>query len=298
MAIISFVLKIPHLKVSTDKICEENIIVTLVYVNSNKNFDLKDSLKIENKEYFNLDHHPYTAEVLSNDILIIANYLDEEAIDHITNITVHDKNLTCIRTIEKINGEAFHVDGFAVNQEKGELFILEILKRRIIVTDFELNFIKYFGSPNEFRKPRGICFKGGYLYVSDRGNNQIAKFDQNLEYVKEFETSCVPGQIKATNSLLFFFKRGGGMVIHETDNDMTCFVMGCVDLIISEIDSNVFCFDWKRKNMHCYNNSIFKSTTIKLNEDSLRSRLDGTLVLFNKSLLMISYLDKKLIKFQ
>ena len=76
-----------------------------------------------------------------------------------------------IQRLIKINGESFSfIEEFAINQEKGELYILDYIYNRIIVTDLEFNFIKYFGSPgdknNQFNYPRGICFKNENLYVS------------------------------------------------------------------------------------------------------------------------------------
>ena len=81
-------------------------------------------------------------------------------------IKILDKNYNLIKTIEKINEECFsYMQEIAINRENGEVFLLD--KHRIIVTDFDTNFIKYFGSKgdknNQFNCLLGICFKNGYL---------------------------------------------------------------------------------------------------------------------------------------
>ena len=127
--------------------------------------------------------------MLSNNRLLVLNYLNDKVNDLTQFFTIHDKNFNLIEKIDKTNGESSdEIEEIAINPEMEELFLLDANNDRIIVTDFELNFIKYFGShcdkDNQFDCPCGLCFKNGYLYVSDTGNERIQIFNQNLEFVK------------------------------------------------------------------------------------------------------------------
>ena len=65
-----------------------------------------------------------------------------------------------------------------------------------VVTNFDLNFIKYFGSmgngDNQFKYPSSICFKNGFFCVGDTNNRRIHKFSQNLEFIKLLELEYRP----------------------------------------------------------------------------------------------------------
>ena len=83
-------------------------------------------------------------------------------------IKLHDENYNVIKKIEEINGTKIpEISEKTINVEKRELYLLDSLKIRIIVTDFELNFIKYIGSKGD---GYSICFKNGFLYVVDSYN--------------------------------------------------------------------------------------------------------------------------------
>ena len=93
-----------------------------------------------------------------------------------------------------------------INKNKREVYLLNRNNDRIIVTDFELNFIKYFGSRgdrnNQFDDLFGICFKNGYLYVSDNGNMRIQIFNQDLEFIKSVKLEYEPREVQISNSML------------------------------------------------------------------------------------------------
>ena len=112
-----------------------------------------------------------------------------------------------IKKIEQINGlSILKISEIAINEEKRELYILEQLEHRITITDFELNFIKYFGSKgngdNQFNYPSSICFKYQFLYVCDSYNKRIQKFNQNLEFIKLLKLEYTPYRLTVLNSEL------------------------------------------------------------------------------------------------
>ena len=187
----------------------EDIIGTFYGINKHSQMKVQDLLIIENKEYVQLDDDTINFTVLSNNHLLIWNYLNEEDIkDSRQCITIHNQNFNLIKKEVEINGKSFSgIEEIAVNQEKGEVYILDKENCRIIlVTDFELNFIKYFGSygnkNNQFKYPFGICFKNGYLCVADCENYQIKVFNQDLRFIKSLQLECKPREVQTSNSVL------------------------------------------------------------------------------------------------
>ena len=69
---------------------------------------VQDLLIIENKEYVQLDDDTINFTVLSNNHLLIWNYLNEEDIkDSRQCITIHNQNFNLIKKEVEINGKSF-----------------------------------------------------------------------------------------------------------------------------------------------------------------------------------------------
>ena len=242
--------------------------------------------------------------MLSNNRLFIVNYLNDGINDLRKCITIHDENYNLIKKVEKINGKFFtDIKELAINQEKGEVYISECYSDRIIVTDFELNFIKYFFGwigEDHLNSPYGICFKNGYLYVADGENNRIQIFNQDLEYIESLKLEYEPFQVQVTNSLLAVTSKDG-IFLYELIN-LELYLKheneALNGLHLSEIDSVIFGFGYKNKEIVSIDLERNLLEQIKMNEKDLKTEFDGKLVLFNKSLLTSSYEGKKLIKFK
>ena len=140
------IIKIPFFKITTNIIEDDDIIGRLFLINKHK--DIPDLLKIENKEYIHLDNIPLILTVLSNNRLLVLNKLNDDIDDYYSQrFTILDENYNFIKQVEKINSESISsIQEMNVNHEKGEVHLLDLDSERIIVTDLELNFIKYFGS--------------------------------------------------------------------------------------------------------------------------------------------------------
>ena len=92
-------------------------------------------------EYIYLESHPINLKVLSKDRLLILNSV---GICESYFITLHDENYNMIKKIEEINGESISkISKIVINEEKREIYLLDLRNDRIIVTDFEVNFIKW-----------------------------------------------------------------------------------------------------------------------------------------------------------
>ena len=151
-----------------------------VYSINRNNSNVADLLKIEKTEYIHLEYRPIDLKVLSKDRLLIVYCVIKLS----KFITLHDEYYNVIKKIEEIDGQSISkIEEIAINEEKREVYFLEQSKHRIIVTDFELNFIKYFGSygngDNQFNYPSSICFYNEFLYVCETIKKRIKKFNQN-----------------------------------------------------------------------------------------------------------------------
>ena len=297
--------KIPRIKISADTLEYENIIGEIYSINKHNNKGVQDLLNIENKEYIQLDYHPINIKILSNNRLLVLNYLNDDKDDLTQCITIHDENYKLIKKEDEINGESFsHIEEIAINEDERELYLLDFNNDRIIVTDFELNFIKYFGSRgdknNQFNYPRGICFKNENLYVSDRLNQRIQMFNQDFEFIKSLELEYEPREIQTSNSMLAV----------TSDNGINFYDLNSLEfhvkfdyelnfgLFLSEIDSIFYGFDYTTRDVFCFdsNGKLIEKIHVNLRDEI--SLLTGRLVIFNKCLLMNSYESEKLIKFK
>ena len=181
---------------------------------------------------------------------------------------IEDENYNLIKKKDKINKKSLqNIYDIAVNEENRELYFLDSDNDRIIVTDFELNFIEYFGCYDDddddddddknFDSSSGICFKNGFLYVSDKNNERVQIFDKDLEFINSLDLGYAPKQVCASNA-----------------------------------------FNHKTQEFYCFDSNGNLIEQIQLNENNTNSCFNGKLIVFNKNLLMSSYTGKKLIKFR
>ena len=300
-----FYFKIPFFQVSTKTLKSESLIGRVHSINRNHS-NVADWLKIGNTENIFLKYRPSDLIVLTNNRLLILNCVARLNLfkNHLKFITLHDENYKVIKSIHAINREPITSElKIVVNEEKKELYILNGSKARIIVTDFELNFIKYFGSmgrgDNQFLWPNNICFKNGFLYVSDRKNKRIQKFNQNLKFIKLLELEYEPLELTVLNSELAVKSIDGTTNFYDINafnfnrkaNDVFGFNLSEIDSIFYEVR--------RSKEVYCYDqdgNFIEKIQLINLLDFDYYGY--GKLVVFNNTLLMCSEGIKMLIKFQ
>jgi len=79
-------IKIPKIKISIETLEQtldkEYIIGKFYSINKHNKTGVQDLLKIENKEYIQLDYHPINLKVLSNNRLLVLNYLNDDKDDY------------------------------------------------------------------------------------------------------------------------------------------------------------------------------------------------------------------------
>ena len=300
-------------------------------MNKNDRFGI-EMLKSGEKGSVQLTDYPHNFIVLPDDKLVIANFQKNNYYDEKESqcITLYDESFNFIKQIVKINNdENIFVRGFAVNQEKSELYILE--KKRIIVTDFDLNFIKYFGSEGEedyqFNDPEDICFKDGFLYVTDCDNQRIQIFNYDLEFVKTLDLNYTPYRAKASNKMLGvtwnkgikFYELNNLKLVKKfdwgqsdeqgiesanesEDEDGDILYTQYRRFNLNVVNSVFYSFDSHskiEKYVYCYdqNGNFIEKISLNHNGLDLLDNYDGKFIFFNENFMINSFDDRKLIIF-
>ncbi len=263
--------------------------------------NVEELLENGNKKIIELDVKPYYIINYPNNKILSSSYQD-------SCLSLYDENFVLIKRIDKINEEALSPLGITLNKTDGKLFISDKYLNKIFRTDFEFNYINSVGSYGtdimKFNVPIDICFKNGYLYVCDFKNKRLQLFDSELEFIKILKLEYMPWKIEASNSILclasgytslgiYFYHIENLSLLRKFDHGMCR---------ISEINSRFYEFESKSKNIFCYDETgnlekkiSFVSDTFDYN--CLENIVDGSLISLNKTLLMTSFDEKKLIMF-
>ena len=180
------------------------------------------------------------------------------------------------------------------------MYLLDWAEYRVIVIDFDMNFIKYFSLKNGENKiayPYGLCFKNGFLYISDSIKRHIQVFNQNLEFSQSLKLKYQPMQLQASNSILAV-KSDDGIYFHDINslNIISLYNLS-FEINLSEIDSMFYGFYHHTKEFYYFDQNWNFIEKINLNENDEVGVYDEKLVVFNKTLLMYSQTGKKIIKF-
>ena len=159
-------------------------------------------LKKDEFDIFELKSRPQEILVLNNNNLIVAGWEDDFF------MTLYDQDFKVIKTTNEINGSLIQPTGLAVNTLTDQLFISNIDEHQIIITDFEFNKLKTFGSRGsnneQFSFPAGLCFlRNSDLFVCDDGNKRIQVFNKELEFIKTIPLDYHPRRIKVSNTTVF-----------------------------------------------------------------------------------------------
>ena len=276
------------------EIVNEKIIGDISYLYESDIY-VKELLMNAKTEIMESNHDPWDILALDNNRVVCSNP-DSKC------LTLYDQNLNLLRKVDSINGQGFTPLGLACSDD--HLYIADRDDNRIIITDFEFNKIKSVGSANnQFDIPSGICLNKEILYICDYLNRTIQVYNKDLEFMKSEKVYYYPWVIKASNSLLFV-QAGNttSLFIYELNNFKLKQKIDnpSVRCRLSVINSNIYRFNSKSKSVLVYDeNGNLKEEIVINNVDGklISDTWDGTFIEFNRSLLMTSCSDKKLIKF-
>ena len=173
----------------------ENLIGNLYF----EPISFEDILEIGEKQIYNLGVSPNDILIIDDQIIVAGSYYNF--------LAIYDKQFNLVKIIDTINGETFSPIAVASNLEDRIIFICEDLKDRILMIDFDFNFIKsvdWCGQENnQFNFfYRDICYKNECLYICDTDNKRVQIYSKDLVLVKSIELDYKPWKIEASNSII------------------------------------------------------------------------------------------------
>ena len=259
-----------------------SIIGNIVFPNE---IDVRNFLKNGKTEYIYLDACIDHMASLPND-QIIATIVYNRHFDfrkNLTELRLYDQNFNLIKKVDKINKNNLSIRGIAVNREKEVLYMTDGVSKRILVIDFELNYIS--ASEHKFFDPFGTCFKNDFLYVCDYLLNRIKIFDQNLLFCTDKKFDYSPAYtITISNSKIClvmatrinFYNLNNSSHHSEIHSSLEGFIF----------EHNNWFYYFKDFEVNCYDENANLSEKIYLNENPIQTQLNSYAVIANKSLLI------------
>lgn len=155
--------------------------------------EIKYKIKINKYKLINLTSSASDVYSLptNDNLLIIFNSL--------SLITIYNKQFKLIKYLNNSLYSPYKV----TSNNKDKLFISDLLNDRILMFDFELNFIKQTNLVNSklFTSPHGLAYFNDFIYVCDPFNKRIHRFNSNLEqHVSWILDDFTPYQIQITSN--------------------------------------------------------------------------------------------------
>ena len=259
------------------------------------NINVRNLIKKPKQEIIKLEHKPYHLIALKyNQIICLVSH----------GLNLYDQDFKLIRRVSKINGKHIVPEGLAINPNTNLLYISELKNHKILITDFQFNFIKSFGSGQgtgltQFNQPTDICYKNEKIYVSDSINKRVQIFNPYFVYSNTLKLDYNPKKLQASNSILCIrsTKESPGVYFYDLEklNLIQKYNHGLCR--ISEINSQFYEFNSRLNILYCYNDNGDLKEEININRNDFNGCNDGCLVIFNGSVYMSSYKNKMLFKF-
>jgi hypothetical protein len=242
--------KIPEINVSKEKF-KEDFVGKIYLENKNKSIIVEDLLKNAEKRVFDLVSGPNDI-CINNDQIIISYYEDK-------CLSIYHKNLNLIRKVDRINGEKFEPIAILSNFEKKQFYICDNLNHRILITDFDFNFIKSVGSKGsekcQFDGPYDICFdiSTSQFFISDFGNKRIQVYSKDFDFITSFEVEYQPWLIKSTNSTICVeADNPDGIYFYDSNDFQLIRNYNPSSGRISQINSMFYEFNHETQTVSCY----------------------------------------------
>jgi hypothetical protein len=247
----------------------------------------------------NLDTDPNDMYILPNGTLAIVNSSQK-------NITLHDRNLLLIKTVEKINNKKFHPLRITSN-DKNRIYITDLTSCQVIMTDFDFNKINAVGDKGsgeyEFNYPNGIAYFEKKLYVCDSDNKRLQVLTDNLEFERQIALDYEPWIIKISTERVVCISQfdQAGLNFYDFDTFVIKYTYkghgyGKISEICSYFieackkESKIYFYDYKG----CLTNEMFVGENMT---GCLSNTADGSMVYFNHKLIFSTSSKKKLVYF-
>lgn len=116
-------------------------------------------------------------------------------------LTIYDKHYKLVKIFDKINNQPISAFSACTNGID-KLYVCDYINNRIIMTDLQLNFIKYSNvNSSILSRPHGLYYYNDFVYVCDPSNRRIHKFNATLDQHTSYQLDICPWNIKVTNSV-------------------------------------------------------------------------------------------------
>jgi hypothetical protein len=100
-------------------------------------------------------------------------------------------NLKLIKRVYRIKGEAFKPAAIIANFDKKIFYIYDLYIYRILITDFDFNFIKSVGSRDaencQLDAPNDICFSSSKFYICETTKKRLQVFSKDFDFVTSYK---------------------------------------------------------------------------------------------------------------
>ena len=257
---------------------------------------IKKSIQKSDFETISIGVSPKEMCRLSNGYFISSNF---------GSATIFDENFNQLKKVN-IPGSAY---GCAVHDEKG-IYITDFHKSCIYLMDHQLNMIKTFdtkcSSMNQLEYPSSICFQDEHFYVSDQKNNRIQILTSDLKYHDTIRLNFEPSSIAVSRATIGVSDEfNNGIYFYDTKTKELKKKYPNFKGRISVIDSNfyVFSFSCLAPNiLYVFDNDgeLIDETSLEKLKDYISSsrRWDGFMLSTEDFLIILSYSDKKVLKFK
>lgn len=212
-------------------------------------------------------------------------------------ISIYDKKFKIIKTFYKINNEQIMALMMKTNN-LNKFYICEPKNKRLILTDLEMNFIRYSVSDVLSSCCGNFSLTKDYLYVCNYARNRICRFDCELKSHVSFEIERRPFNIEIINNLACICEESQGRP-SMTFYDIVSFkclkryegllgstiVIDCSFYFLNSNGDKFYVFD---------ENGDFKEE-IKLNAFDGKNRKGGNIAYFNGNIIVSTLKSNKVV---
>ena len=154
--------------------------------------EIKSIFDTSESQVVDMVTNPNDICVLQTGNLLMANTTQK-------NLTLFDKNLNLMRTIDKFQDVAFSPSRI-VCDDVDRIYIIDHSIYQVIMLDLNLNKIKCVGSKgqqaDQFDLPNGIAYLSKKIYVCDTNNKRLQLLTSDLEFIGTLPLEYQPWLIK------------------------------------------------------------------------------------------------------
>lgn len=246
-----------------------------------------------------LKYAPSDICLLPNGSLALTNYND-------ANITIHDKNLDIIQTVNRIDGMKIIPFGMTTDG-KDKIYITEYETYSIIMTDLDFKKLNSYSVKNteetgQYAEFDGICYSDEFIYVCDYTNKRVIKLTSNLQFLESFKVDYKPWLVKALgNTLCVKSGDSSKLCFYDKKNFELKYKYDNGNGRVSVIESGFTETNITKRKMHIFDENGTLTDTLDFNKelkDSLINGWDGCIAYFNGMLLLTSKSQEKLLTMQ